>query len=101
MPTPPTPPPGVQNHSKPKLRFNWEDWLPYVAEMDATDDQKRELIEIYWSIILTFADLGWEIGSDNPPAPEKTCGQVSELRKALTAAVLNSETQRQEEKEEV
>lgn len=41
--------------------FNWEDWLPYIEELDGSDEEKRQLIETLWGIILAFVDLGWEV----------------------------------------
>ena len=52
------------------------------------DDQKREMIEALWSIVIAFVDLQWEITD----ASKETCGQTLDLRAALEAAVLNSET---------
>lgn len=78
------PPPG--------LHLNWEDWLPYFEDSDATDAEKRQMIEALWSIAMAFVDLGWNIDS----APE-TSGQTLDLTAALRAAVLNSENQQKEE----
>ena len=63
----------------PTVAFDWQDWLPYIADSDLSDDQKRELIETLWSIVIAFVDLGFEVG---PPA-DKTCGQSFDLAAAL------------------
>jgi len=83
--TPPTP--------KASLHLNWEDWLPYFEDADLTVTEKREMIETLWSIVIAFVDLGWDISD----APQKTGGQVLDLRAALTAAVVNSKEQEKEE----
>lgn len=83
--TKPTPPP-------PSLHLNWEDWLPYFADSDATDDEKRQMIEALWSIVTAFVDLGWDDG----PEPE-SCGQTFDLKAALAAAVVQSEKAQTEE----
>ena len=89
------PPPKTQ--AKPSLHLTWEDWLPYLEDSTATDAEKRQLIETLWSIMLAFADLGWELD-----APEKTSGQSLDLNAALQAAVLNSSAKELEkQKEEV
>ena len=78
--------------SRPKLIFNWEDWIPYLEEMELTEAQQRQFIETFWQIVVIFVDLGWEIGPD----PE-ICGQNLDLAAALKAAVLQSEDHQQKE----
>lgn len=77
---PPTPPP------KPSIHLNWEDWLPYLAECSASDEEKRLLIETLWTIMIAFADLKWHILPD-----EEISGQSLDLTAALRAAVLQSD----------
>ena len=74
----------------PALRFDWRDWLPYFEDEDIPIEQKRELIETLWSIVITFVDLGFEL---NPPQnASKSCGKEIDLTAALQAAVLQSQT---------
>lgn len=115
MPTPPPPPgdrPGSEETSaeaqgtytpgtRPALHFDWRDWLPYLDAADAPEDQKREMIETLWAIILTFVDLGWEVTDRPAEARAETCGQALDLTAALRAAVVNSEDTQQPAKEEV
>ncbi len=83
IPPPPLPTPsGTEDGS---VSFDWAEWLPYIAEMDATEAEKRQLIETLWSIILGFVDLGFTVKS-----PPKTRGQVPDLRADLARAVLYS-----------
>ena len=82
-------------HPTPSVQFNWQDWLPYLADTDLTDDQKQEMIETLWSIVLAFVDLDWDVTD----APKETCGQVLDLKAALTAAVLYSTHTKQEQEE--
>ena len=85
--------PAAAKRGPPKVLFDWRDWLPFLEHFDAPESQKRELIETYWAIILTFVDLGWEVGSS---APEETSGQVGEvldLAAALRATMVQSEEQ--------
>ena len=88
-PVPPTPPEREPN-ARPKVQFDWRDWLPYLAASDASEDQKRELIETVWAIVLTFVDLGWEVEAASE-ASEKNCGQSFDLTAALMSAVVQSE----------
>lgn len=90
---PETPPSHITRSQK--VTFDWTEWLPYMADSDLTDDQKRAMIETLWSIVIGFVDLGWEIETRT----SETSGQTLDLRTALNAAVLNS--QEQQTKEEV
>ena len=85
--TPPTNPdrPACQVE-RPTLRFDWQEWLPYLDDSNIPDDQKREWIETLWAIVLGFVDLGFDIKS----APE-TCGKEIDLKSLMEAAVISSE----------
>lgn len=74
---------------KPSLHLNWEDWLPYLDDTEASDADKRQLIETLWAIMMGFADLGWELSDGTAPA--KSSGQVANLTAVLRSAVLYSE----------
>ena len=90
----PPAPPEIEPKPRLKVQFDWRDWLPYVAASDASEEQKRELIETLWAIILTFVDQGWEVGSPTAETPDtelkESCGQDLDLTAALASAVLTS-----------
>lgn len=86
---PDTPPQSSQM----TLTCNWQDWADYLAEVDATDAQKQQLVESLWAILLAFVDLGWDVGD----GAVKTCGQSLDLTAALQAAVLHSADTKQEQ----
>ena len=73
------------NADSPSIRFDWRDWLPYFEDVSIPDDQKQELIETLWAIVLAFVDLGFEV-TETP----KTGGQDIDLAAVLRSAVLNS-----------
>ena len=77
--------------AKPKIHFDWQDWLPYLEEYDCTDTQKRQLIETYWLIILAFIDLDYEVGSFEGETNVDKSALRLDLSAALRAAVLQSE----------
>ena len=79
--------------SNPALICDWQEWLPYIEESDLSDDQKCQMIETLWSMVLTFVDIGWEVRSD----PQETRGQLPNLRTALEAAVVHSKDTQTEE----
>ncbi|GAB5449605.1 hypothetical protein [Gymnodinialimonas sp.] len=82
--------------SRPSLHLDWEAWLPYLDDPTATEDEKRQLIETLWSIVIAFVDLQWNIVAE--PAP-KTSGQVLHLTTALNAAVLDWKTHTNEKED--
>ena len=69
----------------PTMRFDWQDWLPYFEDTNIPDNQKQELIETLWALVLSFVDLGFEV-SANP----ENCGESLDLKAVLEAAVVNS-----------
>lgn len=93
-----TPPRNFETLTAPKssraLRFDWQDWLPYLEDSDASDEQKRELIEALWTVVLGFVDLGYEVKSS-----AEICGEAIDLAAILRAAVVNSEDDPKTEKE--
>lgn len=91
---PPTSPP--KGKTRPSVHLNIEDWLPYLADSDATDAQKCVLIETLWDILLVFLDHGWEMGDG-----ENIGGKDIDLAAALQAAVLYSENIKDTEREAV
>lgn len=86
------PPPTVRPH----LHNDWQDWLLYLEHSDASEAEKRALIDMVWNIVTAFVDLGWDVGPHGADLPE-TCGKAFDLAAALQAAVLYSETQEKEE----
>jgi len=73
---------------QPVIHFDLQDWLPFVADMKATDAEKREYIETLFTIVLGFVDLGFDI-----TAQAETCGESFDLATALLADVVPSSTQ--------
>ena len=53
-------------HTKPTyptLSIDWDLYEEYLEESDMSDDEKRELIETLWNIVVSFVDLGFGIDS--------------------------------------
>lgn len=76
----------------PTVLFDWQDWLPYLADSAATEDQKKELIETLWQIVLAFVDLGWEVKSDGDSLPVGMSDQTIDLAALLEDAMVYLET---------
>jgi len=52
---------------------DFERYAPLLKDADISDDQKRELLQALWSVIIGFVDLGFEV----VPA-SSACGQNGE-----------------------
>lgn len=94
----PTLPPtnGTENQNKDQknnqslgLTFNWLDWLPHFENEDIPEEQKRELIETLWHVVVAFVDLGFEL-NPHQQAGQQSCGQNLDLKALLEEAVLQS-----------
>ncbi|MEM5474816.1 hypothetical protein [Pacificibacter sp. AS14] len=60
------------------------EYLPFFEDEDISEDQKREMIEALWSIMVSFVDLGFGI---HPV--QQACGKDISLAEMPTADVLN------------
>ncbi|MEM8786876.1 MAG: hypothetical protein AAGE76_01290 [Pseudomonadota bacterium] len=76
------------NMPPPKVAFDWQEFLPHLAESDLSEDQKRAFIETMWQIVLAFVDLGFEVGT-----PQESCGEAIDLNAALQRAIVSSDHQ--------
>ena len=56
----------------PSLTIDWQAYAAMLEESDWSDEQKRELVETLWSIVVAFVDLGFGVH----PA-QQACGQAS------------------------
>lgn len=67
----------------PSLSIDWDLYGSMLEDSDLDEDQKRELIESLWSIVVTFVDLGFGI---HPI--QQVCGEDDEnLAKAIADMV--------------
>ncbi|AZV79063.1 hypothetical protein EBB79_15075 [Parasedimentitalea marina] len=76
----------ITRTTSPKLHFDWQDWLPLLADDSIPEAQARELIETVWSIVSAFMQLGCDVSSTT-----ETCGKDIDLTALLNAAVLDSQ----------
>lgn len=94
-------PPAVSAEPQKKrmgLIFDWQDWVPYLDDANATDAQKREMIETLWQIVVAFVDLGFDLNptqqaqtdAGRTDTGQESCGQNLDLKMLLEAAVLKS-----------
>lgn len=60
-----SPKPSETHTSKtpPQLTIDWDAYGQYLEGSDLSDDQKIELIETLWSIVVSFVDLGFGVAS--------------------------------------
>lgn len=77
---PPTPPPF------PPITLSEGEWLDFFDQVDASDAEKRELIQALWTMMMAFVDISLTCASH----PE-TCGQGFGLAAVPPSAVLDSD----------
>ena len=88
--------------ARPSVHLNVEEWLPYLDHPDATDEEKRELIETLWGIVLSFVDLGYQITPEDKVCmdlPPDNDAPSIDLTRALHAIVLELDDHQQMEEE--
>lgn len=93
--------PNSTTFTRPTLHLDAEEWLPYLDDPDASDEEKRQLIETLWGIVLSFVDLNWNVEiqtDDNSNLPPETSTSSIDLTRALHGAVVHLN---EPEKEEV
>jgi len=54
----------------PTLTIDWDAYLPFFEDDDISEEDKHELIEALWSIVVSFVDLGFGV---HPI--QQVCGQ--------------------------
>jgi hypothetical protein len=65
---------AVNSQVMPALGIDWDFYMRLLEDSDAPDEQKRELIETVWSIIVAFVDLGFGVHPIQQ-ACDAACGQ--------------------------
>lgn len=68
------------------LSIDWELYLRLLEDSDASEADKRALIECLWSIIVSFVDMGFRL---NPL--QEICGEPLPPPTAKAAPVLTSD----------
>ncbi|MEM7544171.1 MAG: hypothetical protein AAF367_01420 [Pseudomonadota bacterium] len=68
----------------PRLEIDWDVYLPFFEDEDISDEDKRQLIEALWSIVVSFVDLGFGV---HPV--QQACGQDPLLDERVIADVLS------------
>ena len=67
----------------PRLEIDWALYSAMLEDMEASDEEKRELIAILWNIVVAFVDLGFGISST-----QQACGELGLDRLDPAAALL-------------
>ena len=73
--------------SAPSLMIDWNAYLPFFKDQDIPEDQKREMIEALWSVVVAFVDLGFEqraisCGQDADQTPDQAPDVLALLNEA-------------------
>jgi len=67
----------------PRLEIDWALYASMLEDMEASEEEKRELIAILWNIVVAFVDLGFGIS-----ATQQACGETGLDRLDPAAALL-------------
>jgi hypothetical protein len=69
----------------PTLTVDWQLYAQYLEDSDLSDEDKREVIEALWTLVVSFIDMGFGVG-----APVQACGKDAEDSPSGAASVLPS-----------
>lgn len=88
--------------------FDLEEYLPYVADFDLTDEQAAELLTALWETMRAFVDIGFGVGSIHEILPclkdvsrETKPGPVKSEKEGFCAAFEESARLQSEREEEL
>lgn len=56
-----TPPEFNPETAPPSLTIDWDAYLPFFEDEDISEDDKRQMIEALWSIMVSFVDLSFGV----------------------------------------
>jgi len=68
----------------PTLTIDWDAYLPFFEDEDISEEDKHEMIEALWAIVVSFVDLGFGV---HPV--QQACGQAVSLTELPKADVLD------------
>lgn len=70
---------------KPSVEIDVERYDAYLKDSDLSDEQKRELLQALWNVIVEFVSLGFGV---HPL--QQACGKPEQSDAILSADVLNA-----------
>ena len=76
----------------PTLEIDFSPYRPFLEDANASDEDKQELLEALWSIIWSFAQLGYGVHPVSQAKAAKdrlgiACGQIAESTAQSPAAM--------------
>ena len=75
---------GAGKASPPTLMIDCERYDKYLDESDLSDAEKREFLEAFWSMVVSFVDLGIGV-HPLQQVTDNTCEQQAEIAKFIAA----------------
>ena len=63
---------GVQENYRPQpealgmLEFNADEYMEYLSDLNLTDAEKVEFLQVLWNIMSAFVNFGWGVDSVIP-----------------------------------
>ncbi len=80
---------AAQNERPMSLTIDWDLYGHYLEDSDLSDDQKRELIQTLWNIVVGFVDLGFGIHPVQQACEQKE--EIGDFIASKAVDLLNSE----------
>ncbi|MCP4184980.1 MAG: hypothetical protein GY761_16975 [Hyphomicrobiales bacterium] len=77
-----------RNYERPSLTIDYDLYWHYLDNSDMPDEQKRELIEALWYLVVSFVDLGFGVHSAQL-ASRESCEQDGGLIPSKPASMVN------------
>lgn len=79
----------------PTLTIDWDAYLPFFEDDDISEEQKHELIEALWSIVVSFVDLGFGVHPIQQ-ACGKTDDELSDLPSDLLSLLISEQSEQED-----
>ena len=79
----------------PTLTIDWDAYLPFFEDEDISEEEKHELIEALWSIVVSLVDLGFGI---HPI--QQACGKTDDPLRDVPPDLLSLIISEQSEQED-
>lgn len=65
-------------NAPPVVTIAYDHYAHYLENADLSEDEKRQLIETLWTIIVSLVDFGFGVIPASAPPEKQACGKLSE-----------------------
>ncbi|MEL7150579.1 MAG: hypothetical protein AAGK71_07590 [Pseudomonadota bacterium] len=84
--------------ARPSLSVDWEVYAAMLEESDLPLEQKKELVETLWSIVVMFVDLGFEVHCSDQICGEDDNGREELIEDGVSSMNNTTEPERKEDR---